>query len=155
MPGFSFPWEKNRYCDKKPLTGKVSVSILQKFIPYTGENSMTATRLSNMETLILAALEIRELYGLSIVGKIEETTGHSLSLGGLYTTLHRMEQKGLLTSRWGESTEVRQGARRRYYQITGLGQQALTETRQMLVKGLNLHPGLASLRLSDEKTATS
>jgi PadR family transcriptional regulator PadR len=106
---------------------------------------MTFTRTSNLETLILAALETSELYGLSIIERVKETTGQSLSLGGLYTTLHRMEQKGIVASRWGESTEVRQGARRRYYQITALGQQTLTETRQMLVKGLNLAPGLTSL----------
>jgi PadR family transcriptional regulator, regulatory protein PadR len=104
--------------------------------------TMVFTRLSNVEMLILAALETRELYGLSIIETVKEATGQSLSLGGLYTTLHRMEQKGLVTSRWGESTEIRQGARRRYYQITGLGQQALTETRQVLVKGLNLVPGV-------------
>ena len=104
---------------------------------------MTFTRISNIETLILAALETRELYGLSIIERIKETTGQSLSLGGLYTTLHRMEQKGFVASRWGESTEVRQGARRRYYQITALGQQALAETRQILVKGLNLDTRLA------------
>jgi DNA-binding PadR family transcriptional regulator len=63
--------------------------------------------------------------------------------------VHRLERifptltlTGFVTSRWGESTEVRQGARRRYYQITALGEQALTETKQMLVKGLNLTPGL-------------
>jgi len=102
---------------------------------------MTFTRISNIETLILAALETSELYGLSLIERIKETTGQSRSLGGLYTTLHRMEHKGLVTSRWGESTEVRQGARRRYYQITALGQQALSETRQILVKGLNLADG--------------
>jgi PadR family transcriptional regulator, regulatory protein PadR len=106
---------------------------------------MTFTRTSNLEILILAALETSELYGLSIIERVKETTGQSLSLGGLYTTLHRMEQKGFVASRWGESTEVRQGARRRYYQITALGQQTLTETRRMLVKGLNLAPGLTSL----------
>jgi DNA-binding PadR family transcriptional regulator len=106
---------------------------------------MTLTRLSRVEMLILAALETREQYGLAIIEKIKETTGQSLSLGSLYTTLHRMERKGFVTSRWGESTEIRQGARRRYYQITALGQQALAETRQLLVKGLNLTPRLAFL----------
>jgi PadR family transcriptional regulator PadR len=109
---------------------------------------MTVIRLSNMETLILAALETRELYGLSIIKRIKETTGQSLSLGGLYTTLHRMEQKGLVTSRWGESTETRQGARRRYYQITGLGQQVLTTTKETLQKVLNLEPGLGAMGVS-------
>ena len=103
---------------------------------------MALTRVSRVEMLILATLETREQYGLAIVDKIKETTGQSLSLGSLYTTLHRMERKGLVTSRWGESTEIRQGARRRYYQITALGQQALTDAKQLLVKGLNLVPGL-------------
>jgi PadR family transcriptional regulator PadR len=117
---------------------------------------MTFTRISNIETLILAALESSELYGLSIIEKTKETAGQTLSLGGLYTTLHRMEQKGFVTSRWGESTEVRQGARRRYYQITALGEQALTETKQMLVKGLNLTPwarasGGINMRYEEER----
>jgi PadR family transcriptional regulator PadR len=107
--------------------------------------TMNVVRLSNLEMLILAALEVREQYGLSIIAAIKETSGQSLSLGSLYTTLHRMEQKGFVRSRWGEATEVRQGARRRYYQITALGQQALTETRQMLVKALNLAPRLVSV----------
>jgi PadR family transcriptional regulator PadR len=101
---------------------------------------MALSRRSSIEMLILAALETKELYGLSIIERIKETTGQSLSLGGLYTTLHRMEQKGLVTSRWGESTEVRQGARRRYYRVTALGQQALAEARELLTKGLNLAP---------------
>jgi PadR family transcriptional regulator PadR len=107
---------------------------------------MIATRLINVEMLILAALETSEwLYGLSISERILETTGEALSPGSLYTTLHRMEEKGLVTSRWGESTEVRYGARRRYYQITALGLQTLIEARQMLIKALNLTPGLVSV----------
>jgi PadR family transcriptional regulator PadR len=105
---------------------------------------MSPTRISHQEMLILSSLiKAKELYGLAIVESIKNTTGELLSLGGLYTTLHRMEKKGLVTSRWGESTEVRQGARRRYYQITALGQRALADARQVLVKGLNLAPELA------------
>jgi PadR family transcriptional regulator, regulatory protein PadR len=107
--------------------------------------AMVFTRLSNVETLILTALETRELYGRSIIETVKEMTGHELSLGGLYTTLHRMEKKGLVTGRWGDSTEVREGARRRYYKITGVGQQMLVETRQMFVRAFNLTPGLASM----------
>jgi PadR family transcriptional regulator len=104
---------------------------------------MLATRVINVELLILAALETSEwLYGLSISERILETTGQALSPGSLYTTLHRMEQKGLVYSRWGESTEVCCGARRRYYQLTALGLQTFIESRQMLIKALNLTHGL-------------
>jgi PadR family transcriptional regulator PadR len=109
------------------------------------DKTMVFTRLTNVEMLILAALETRELYGLSIIETVKEMTGQSLSLGGLYTTLHRMEQKGLVTGRWGDSAEVREGARRRYYKITAVGQQALAETRQMLVRAFNLTPEFASI----------
>jgi PadR family transcriptional regulator, regulatory protein PadR len=109
------------------------------------DKAMNFTRLSSVEMLILAALETKELYGLSIIETVKEMTGQSLSLGGLYTTLHRMEQKGLVTGRWGDPTEVREGARRRYYKITAVGQQALIGTRQVLVRALNLTPGLASM----------
>ena len=85
------------------------------------------------ESLILTALSTRERYGLEIIDKAHEVSGGKvkLSLGGLYTTLHRMEEKGLIQSRWGESTEVRQGARRKYYKVTGLGVRALNKAMQL------------------------
>lgn len=102
----------------------------------------TRQKLSQLELLILSAVGPSERYGLEIVRTLQNLTNaqHLLSLGSLYTTLHRMERKGLVSARWGETTEVRQGARRRYYRITGLGHRALTETKELLVKSLNLVP---------------
>jgi len=90
--------------------------------------------LTRLEAIILAALVRREQYGLEIVRTVEKIThGRQLiSLGGLYTTLNRMEAKGLVLSRWGETTEERQGARRRYYEVTGLGKRALADTKAVL-----------------------
>jgi DNA-binding PadR family transcriptional regulator len=109
---------------------------------------MPIHRVSQLELLVLSALQGREEYGLAIVESIQTATGRSLSLGGLYTTLHRMERKGLVTSRWGESTEVRQGARRRYYKMTALGEHALTTTKETLERAWNLKPGLGSMGAS-------
>lgn len=94
---------------------------------------MKTPSISKTETLILTALSTRERYGLEIIDKAHEVSEGKvkLSLGGLYTTLHRMEGKGLIQSRWGESTEVRQGARRKYYKVTGLGVRALNEATQL------------------------
>ena len=95
---------------------------------------MKTPSIGKTETLILTALTSGELYGLEIVNKVKEITDAKviLSLGGLYTTLHRMEEKRLLESRWGETTKVRDGARRKYYKVTGLGIRALNETTQLL-----------------------
>jgi|SRR6185295_7162104 len=94
---------------------------------------MKTPSIGKTETFILTALSSGERYGLEIVNKVKEISDAKviLSLGGLYTTLHRMEEKGLLESRWGESAKVREGARRKYYKVTGLGVRALNETTQL------------------------
>ena len=87
---------------------------------------MRVPRLSETEILIASAISGKELYGLQIVDEVLALTRgkRRISLGGLYTTLHRMESKKLVTSRWGETVDDRQGARRRYYKIAGLGARA-------------------------------
>jgi len=94
---------------------------------------MKIPSIGKTETLILTALSSGERYGLEIIEKAHEISERKikLSLGGLYTTLHRMEEKGLLASRWGESPEVRQGARRKYYKVTGLGIRSLNQAKQL------------------------
>lgn len=49
-----------------------------------------------------------------------------------------MEKKGLIASQWGDTSEARRGARRRYYRLTALGTEVLTETRQVLAHLLRL-----------------
>jgi DNA-binding PadR family transcriptional regulator len=101
-----------------------------------------STNLSQLELFILSALIAKERYGLEIIEVIEEATGRKgiLSLGSLYATLHRMEKKGFITSRWGETVVPRQGARRRYYQLTALGQKVLRDTQRVLLSLLRLAP---------------
>jgi PadR family transcriptional regulator, regulatory protein PadR len=103
---------------------------------------MKVPSLNQTEINILVALSPKELYGLEIVERVKKISEGevSLSLGGLYTTLHRMETKGLIAGRWGESTEVRQGARRRYYKATGLGAKALAEATTVLKSVLRYCP---------------
>ena len=88
--------------------------------------------LSLNEAKIMTALVFKEKYGLEIIDSIEKDTGKSISLGGLYTTLHRLEKKGYLKSRWGEATAERGGNRRRYYKLTGTGEKVLREVRDSL-----------------------
>jgi PadR family transcriptional regulator PadR len=89
----------------------------------------------SLEVIILALLAgRREHYGLEILETLRVMTKgrKKLSLGSLYTTLHRMEQKNLVESRWGDERSPLLGARRRYYRTTSQGEQALKEVKSLL-----------------------
>jgi len=99
--------------------------------------------LSRAEMAVLATLVGKERYGLEIRNRLREL-GQPLSLAGLYTTLPRLEKQGLVTSRWGdEEVGARQGARRRYYEITGLGAKAIKEAKAVVIRVLRPVPALA------------
>lgn len=103
--------------------------------------------LSRVEMAVLAALMPKERYGLEIRATLEGL-GQPLSLAGLYTMLPRLEKQGLVTSRWGdEKVDVRQGARRRYYAITGSGVKALKETKAVVTRVLRTVPNVARVGL--------
>ncbi|MEM1242215.1 MAG: helix-turn-helix transcriptional regulator [Cyanobacteria bacterium P01_H01_bin.26] len=79
----------------------------------------------------MSSIEFRQMYGLEISGAIEKATKgkEKIPVGSLYPILKRLESRGFIKSEWGESTEAREGARRRYYSLTGAGRSVLTETR--------------------------
>lgn len=87
------------------------------------------------ELLILTALEASEMYGREIQQAAELLTAgkRRFAVGTLYTTLHRLEKKGVIKGAWGDDSESREGARRRYYKITGAGVRQLNETRSALL----------------------
>jgi PadR family transcriptional regulator PadR len=75
--------------------------------------------------LITAAASLGEsAYGVSIRGEIETTTGRSCSLGALYTTIDRLEKKGLLKTWMGDATAERGGRAKRLVRVTPKGVQA-------------------------------
>jgi DNA-binding PadR family transcriptional regulator len=80
---------------------------------------MPLMRLPASERTILELLASRDAsYGLELV----EESGGRLTRGGIYVTLGRMEQKGLVTSEAA-------AAGRRLYRATGLGERALLAAR--------------------------
>ncbi len=104
---------------------------------------MALPSIGRTEVLILTALAgSGELYGRQVVERVRELTDDrvKLPLGGLYTTLHRMEQKRVISGRWGETSPDRGGARRRYYRITGLGERVLAGQREILTRAWDLTP---------------
>jgi PadR family transcriptional regulator, regulatory protein PadR len=75
--------------------------------------------------LITAAARLGdEAYGAAIREEIETATGQRCSIGALYTTLDRLESKGLLKTRMGEATAQRGGRAKRMVRLTPNGVKA-------------------------------
>jgi DNA-binding PadR family transcriptional regulator len=79
--------------------------------------------IGEFEELVLLAIENQgdNAYGVPIRQALEEATGRSVSIGSLYTTLSRLEEKGLVKSRIGAPTAERGGRAKRYYEVKGSG----------------------------------
>ena len=71
-------------------------------------------------------------YGASIRQEIAERTGRDVSVGAVYTTLERMEQKGFVSSARGAPTPERGGRAKRYYKIEAPGAHALQRSRETM-----------------------
>ena len=105
---------------------------------------MTPTlNLGEVEQLILLAI-LRlggEAYGVSIRAELAERAGRNIAPGALYTTLERLESKGLIKSRMSDPTPQRGGRAKRYVSVTAAGRHALTRARQAyerMLDGLEL-----------------
>jgi PadR family transcriptional regulator len=85
--------------------------------------------LGEFEQLILAALTIlgADAYGMTIHERVEKLAAglRSVSLGSVYTTLDRLEQKGYVKSWFSDPTPERGGRSKRYFEVTGAGEKAL------------------------------
>ena len=96
---------------------------------------MSQDYLGEFEQMVL--LSIMRLgdkaYGLAIKDELEAVAGRSPSSGGLYTTLDRMETKGLVESYAGEATLERGGRPRRYVRVTRDGQALLARSKETLM----------------------
>jgi DNA-binding PadR family transcriptional regulator len=82
------------------------------------------------QLVLLAVLRLGdEAYAVPIRHAIEDAAARSVSRGALYTTLERLEAKGLLSSRMGEPSPDRGGRARRYHSLTPAGMRALRAAR--------------------------
>jgi DNA-binding PadR family transcriptional regulator len=62
-----------------------------------------------------------DAYGAAMRQDIEALTGRQCSIGALYTTLDRLEQKGFIKTRMGEPTAERGGRAKKMVRITAKG----------------------------------
>ncbi len=77
-----------------------------------------------IELLVLKAVCWGPLHGYAIARWIQDTTDDALRVeeGSLYPALHRLEDKGLIDSKWGVSENKRQA---KFYSLTARGRMAL------------------------------
>lgn len=92
--------------------------------------SSKPVRLSAIDEDILTVLLGRELYGLEILDQLNLNRPIELGFGSLYPALNRLENKGLVSWRWGDEVDDSGGARRKYYKVTGVGVNALRAVQQ-------------------------
>lgn len=79
--------------------------------------------------LVLSLLEKEDQYGYQIIRRLEERSQKVFSLqeGTLYPVLHKLENKGYITSYEQQSPT---GRMRKYYRITPEGLQQLVEEKK-------------------------
>ena len=83
--------------------------------------------LGEFEQLVLfAVLRLEEASGIAIHDEIEACTGRDVSPGAIYTTLGRLEERGLVSSEALPPEPGRVGRPRKRYQLLPAGARALT-----------------------------
>jgi DNA-binding PadR family transcriptional regulator len=86
--------------------------------------------------VLLAILRLQDdAYGVTIRGELEKETSRTLTLGAVYKTLGRLEDKACIESRIAPPTAERGGRRKKLYALTPLGleavQRSLGDLRRM------------------------
>ena len=85
------------------------------------------------QAVLLAIFRIgTDAYGRAILNQVQELLLRNVSAGSVYTTLDRLEVRGLVSSKLAEGTPVRGGRARRYYAVSAEGMHALSDARKAL-----------------------
>jgi PadR family transcriptional regulator, regulatory protein PadR len=95
------------------------------------------------EQVLLAVMRTGDrAYGMRVRQEIESVTGRDVAIGAVYSTLDRLEGKGLV---WSGRRDI-EGSSRRMFGVAPAGAHALAQTKQMrdrLWRGIDLKPLLA------------
>ena len=90
------------------------------------------------QTILLAIIRLgSEAYGRNILHEAQSSLDRRVSAGAVYTTLDRLEKRGLLRSRVEDGTEVRGGRPRRFYTVAADGVAALNEVHDTFTRMWN------------------
>ena len=83
--------------------------------------------LKHTEQIVMLAIMRKHpnAYGVSIFEELSSRAGIEPAMATIYNTLDKLEQKGFVKSRKGETTPERGGRAKMYFEMTGLGHKAL------------------------------
>jgi PadR family transcriptional regulator PadR len=82
-----------------------------------------------LDVLVLQALSWRPMHGYAVARFIRQSSAQTFKVldGALYTSLHRMEERGWVESEWGASDKKK---RAKFYRLTAAGRRALRAETQ-------------------------
>jgi DNA-binding PadR family transcriptional regulator len=111
---------------------------------------MKKTKLGEFEELVLLTVAVlqQEAYGVEIKKELEARLKEKLSVGSIQSALKRMEEKGFLTSEWGETTQKRGGKRKRIYSATPYAHRVLQEMKDVRAGLWNTMPQPAYVKIN-------
>ena len=91
-------------------------------------------RLGEVELLVLLALVSlgENAYGVAVQKELARRTRRATSFGTVYTTLARLEAKGLVDARLGDPTPERGGRRKKYFRLLPAGRRAVAASLRLL-----------------------
>ena len=120
------------------------------------------------QVVLLAILRLRDdAYGVAIGAEITACTRREPAPGALYTTLDRLEDKGLVTSRLGDPTPQRGGRAKRYFVLNAKGLAAITgannptgvywrlRTQDLLMHTVNIAEWILALVTAPDRAAST
>lgn len=110
-----------------------------------GLGAIMKETLGEFEVLVLTAViaAAENSYGMVIHEGVEDlvATGRNVSIGAVYTTLGRLEEKGFVTSSNGPAGGDRGGRPRRYFDVTASGDRALRDSLAPMRRALEIVGG--------------
>jgi DNA-binding PadR family transcriptional regulator len=82
-----------------------------------------------LAVLLCVGLLGNDAYGVAVRRAASKRLGRDCSIGAVYTTLQRLENKGFVKSRTSDPTPVRGGRSKRHFTLTAAGDRAIRQAQ--------------------------
>lgn len=94
---------------------------------------MKGTHIGELEELVLLTVGslFDQAYGVAVMDEVREKAGRDMNISAIHAVLRRLEEKGLLKSRMGGSTNERGGRRKRLFTLSKEGKLALDQSIEL------------------------
>ncbi len=101
--------------------------------------------IGSLEEVILLMVIVLEdnAYAVTISEEYSRQFSKSITIPAIHTVLRRLEEKGLIKSRVGGSTNLRGGRSKRFYYITKVGYETAKELNEQRAMLWNMAPKLS------------